>query len=60
MVNIETIDTEDATYAEVIRLFESRGVWALPVILIDGKAVSWGETEPERIEAAMDEALKPA
>jgi len=42
----------------VIKLFESHGVWALPVVLINGKAASWGETESDRIEAAVQKALQ--
>ena len=36
-----------------MKLFEKYAVWALPVILIDGKAVSWGTTDLDRIESAL-------
>jgi hypothetical protein len=60
VVNIESIDAEDAAYAEVVKLFDAYAIWALPVVLIDGKVVTWGASQLSKISAAVARAIEPS
>ncbi len=59
-VNIETIDAEDTSYAEVVKIFDAYAIWALPMIMIDGKVVAWGTPQLSKISAAVAKALEPS
>jgi len=58
VVNIEAIDTEDANYAPVIKVFNSYGTAALPIITLDGRPVCMATVVPEQIIAALERQLK--
>jgi hypothetical protein len=58
VINIETIDTEDADYAEVVKIFDSYAIWGLPMIMVDGKVVSWGVSQLSKIGAAVANAIE--
>ena len=58
IINIESIDTEDENYEAVVKLFDTYAIWALPIIMIDAKTVSWGTTQLDTIEVALAAAVK--
>jgi len=57
VVDIESVDAENPEYAAVVKLFDAYNIWALPVILIDGKEACWGTIDSKRIEQALDRVL---
>ena len=57
VVNIESIDTEDSLYASVVKLFNTYGAAALPIIMLDGKAVCMGTVAPLLIVSALEREL---
>ncbi|XUX00414.1 MAG: hypothetical protein TUN42_00085 [Dehalogenimonas sp.] len=44
----------------MVKVFDAYAIWGLPMIVIDGKVVSWGATRLSKIEAAVEEALQPS
>ena len=60
VVNIETIDTEDADYAEMVKIFDAYAIWGLPMVMIEGKVVSWGASQLSKISAAVEKAINPS
>ena len=57
VIDIETIDSEDPAFAPVIEAFNSYGTWALPIITLYDKIVCFGNTEPNHIAGALEQAL---
>jgi hypothetical protein len=44
----------------VVKVFEAYAIWGLPMIMIDGKVVSWGATQLSKIGVAVEKALEPS
>ena len=58
VVDIETIDTEDVEYAPVVKIFNSFGAAALPIVTLDGKPVCMGAIVPEQIAVIVERELE--
>lgn len=56
-VDIESIDADDPEYAPVIGAFNTYSLWALPIITLNGAVASAGESRPERVTAALRQAM---
>ncbi|MDV2989531.1 MAG: hypothetical protein P3T54_05225 [Dehalogenimonas sp.] len=57
VIDIETIDADAAEFAPVVEAFNRYGIWALPVVTLDGKVVSVGITAPEQIASAVKQEI---
>lgn len=57
VINIETIDAEDQSFAPVVEAFNQYGTWALPLVTLDGKVVSVGITAPEQIAVTLRQEM---
>jgi len=42
-----------------VALFNNYGLWALPIVTLNGKVASMGSSWTEHISHALDEALQP-
>jgi len=57
VTDIETIDADAPEFTPVVEAFNRYGIWALPVVTLDGKVVSVGITAPEQISATLRQEM---